>query len=513
MTLKGRTHHYLAGLASGYVVTLATIVVGLWLTPFTLRYLDREQFAVFVLASDVLMWLGLLEIGLTSVLNVQAAQLSARPDPDRLNRLASTTFFAQSTIALGVMAAGGVIALYFPDFFGLRAELRREGMQVMALMALGSALTVGSQTFSALLIAHQQIHVDNMIRLSLIAIRTALTVGLLMAGYGLISLAVAHLVAVVLTALLAVVRVWRLLPGLSLRVRHCSWAILRQTSGLGIWFSLGGLAGILIMNLDKIMTAKLVSVEMVTLLSLTGRLYVLAWSVIQQVTNTARPALAQIIGQGDLEGARRKYHQLSMLSTGLALVAAVGIWAGNGVFVSWWVGSQNYGGALLDGLLALNLIVHSWVLPNRAILTAGLIFVPQNSTSRFIEGLVNLGLSMGLGWFYGVPGIILATALAGIFVSCWYLPLLTARFFKTHLISLVVSDFFKLIGISVLLIFGVYYCRMVGTSISGLQGAVLASGLSVIIGFLALWYIGLDVDTKFRIRHAFYHKSSSSGTF
>lgn len=200
MILKGRTHHYLAGLASGYVVTLATIVVGLWLTPFTLRYLDREQFAVFVLASDVLMWLGLLEIGLTAVLNVQAAQLSARPDPDRLNRLASTTFFAQSAIALGIMAVGGVIAL-FPDFFRLRQELRQEGMQVMALMALGSALTVGSQTFSALLIAHQQIHVDNMIRLGLIIIRTALTVGLLMAGYGLLSLAVAHLTAVVITAL------------------------------------------------------------------------------------------------------------------------------------------------------------------------------------------------------------------------------------------------------------------------------------------------------------------------
>lgn len=101
--------------------------------------------------------------------------------------------------------------------------------------------------------------------------------------------------------------------------------------------------------------------------------------VIQQVTNTARPALAQIIGQGDLEGARRKYHQLSMLSTGLALIPAAGIWAGNGAFVSWWVGPQNYGGGLLDALLALNLVVHSWVLPNRAILVAGMAFVPQNS--------------------------------------------------------------------------------------------------------------------------------------
>lgn len=117
---------------------------------------------------------------------------------------------------------------------------------------------------------------------------------------------------------------------------------------------------------------------------------------------------------------------------------------------------------------------------------------------------------MGLGWFYGVPGIILATALAGIFTSCWYLPLLTARFFKTHLISLVVSDFSKLLGIAVLLIFGGYYLqRMVGASISGLPGAVLASGFKRpywVFGTLADW---LDVDTKIRITRAFYSKGSS----
>ena len=49
-----RTRNYVKGLASGYVVTLATIGVKLWLTPFVLRYLDREEFAVFLLAGDVL---------------------------------------------------------------------------------------------------------------------------------------------------------------------------------------------------------------------------------------------------------------------------------------------------------------------------------------------------------------------------------------------------------------------------------------------------------------------------
>src|SRR5215475_9924002 len=101
--MASRTSNYVKGLTTGYAATFSTIAVGLWLTPFTLRYLDREQFAVFTLASDLLMWLGLLDIGITSGLNVKAAQLSGRPDQEKLNRLASTAFYTQNLIVLFVL--------------------------------------------------------------------------------------------------------------------------------------------------------------------------------------------------------------------------------------------------------------------------------------------------------------------------------------------------------------------------------------------------------------------------
>lgn len=42
-----RTRNYLAGLLTGYTVTFVTVAVGLWLTSFTLRFLDREEYAIF----------------------------------------------------------------------------------------------------------------------------------------------------------------------------------------------------------------------------------------------------------------------------------------------------------------------------------------------------------------------------------------------------------------------------------------------------------------------------------
>src|SRR6266702_3598346 len=132
--------NYLKGLATGSTATVATIVVGLWLTPFTLKFLDREEYAIFALASDLLMWLGLLDLGITAGLNVQAAQLSGKPDAERLNRLASTAFFTQNLIVLAVLVVGGAMAVGFPHFFRVRQDLHQTTSTLMAMLVLVSAI-------------------------------------------------------------------------------------------------------------------------------------------------------------------------------------------------------------------------------------------------------------------------------------------------------------------------------------------------------------------------------------
>lgn len=489
---RSRTRSYLNGLASGYVVIVASIGVNLWLTPFVLRYLDREAFAVFLLVGDVLLWLGLIEIGYAAVLNVQAAQLSGRPDQAKLDSLASTTFFTQTAIAIVILALGGLVAFHFPAFFAVRPELNHDATIVMLILLLGVAIRVSAQTFSSLLIAHQQIHIDNLLRLMLLGLRTVITVALLAMGLGLLSLALASLFATMVTSVLAWARVRSLLPDLRIRWGNFSWSILRETSGLGFWFSLGGLAGILIMNLDRIVAAKVVSVDMVTTLVLTGTVYALAWTALQQITNTARPALAQIIGEGRTDRAREKYHQLVSLSTGLAIIGAGSLWAGNGAFVPWWVGPQNYGGVWLDGLLAMTLVVHAWVLPNRAVLTADLRYVPRSSWSRLLEGLLNLGLSIVFGRIWGVPGVVAATAVAGILTSGWYLPSLTARQFDVPLRILWRRDLPSLAGTLMTTLVAALAGRQIAEAIGGFTGAVLGGGLAATIGGALFFALFMD---------------------
>jgi membrane protein EpsK len=490
-----RTKNYLSGLVTGHAVILVTTVMGLWLTPFTLRFLSREEYAVFTLAGDMLMWLSLLDIGISSGLNVQAAQLTGKPDAERLNRLASAAFFTQNIVCLVILVAVSLAAFGFPIFFRISPELTQEAVLVTLTLGIGVAINIFAQTFSSLLIANQQIYADNIIRLSLVLFRTGLTVLFLLSGMKMLSLAVANLIAVIITTILALLRVRNLLPSLEIHRKWFSWQVLKSVGSLGIWFSLGGLAGMVITNLDRIITAKIISVELVTTLSLTGRVYILFSGLLHQLTNTARPMLGQLLGSGQIEQAFQRYRQIFVVSTGMTVISAAGLLSMNAGFVTRWVGKENYGGLWLDVALALNMIVHAWVLPNRAILSANMIVRPQ-TLSRLLEGLLNIMLSIVLAWQIGVVGIVVSTAIAGILSSNWYLPLLTSRMFNRPYKLFLMGDGLRLfIFASVMLILAIS-ARSWFDLDANLVAFLFVPSLVVIIGLIVFWFAILEMELR-----------------
>lgn len=492
---SSRTIRYLAGLLTGYTVTLVTLGVGFWLVPFTLRFLDREEFGIFTLAVDVLMWLTFLDLGVTAALKVQAAQLASRSQGERLNRLASTAFFTQLAVIGSVALLGACFTYSFPLFFQVRPELQRETQQVIGLMVFGAGLTLFTQTFSGILIAHQQIHIDNLIRLTSLAIRTTLTVVLLLHGWKMLSLAVASVAANGIMAALAILRVHFTLPWLTIRYRLASWQTFRSLFSLGLWFSLGGMAGILIESFDRVVAGRLISLESVTTLTLTGRVYVWALMLLAQITDTARPALGQLLGQGKHEETLANYRHLVALTAGGAVVVAASIWAGNGFFVPWWVGGQNYGGWQLDLAMAVNLMVHAWILPNRATLASGLIVKPQ-SMCRILEGCLNLALAIPLGWYFGLLGIVISTALASILTSCWFLPYLSATLFKQDFQSFLLPKTYR-VFLFFLLTFSVSFtARALGAYFPGILAGFASGLLTFLVSGPLLYFLVFDQSLR-----------------
>jgi len=497
-TSNSRVHNYVRGLGTGYVRMFVQVLVGLWLVPFTLQYLDRERFAIFSLTLGILGWLSLLDFGITGGLRVQVARLTGRPNPDELNRLVSSAFFTQCAVVGAVLVVGGGIALGFSHFFEVRPDLFHEAQIVFLIAVVGAAMSVAGQTFSALLIAHQQAHVDNMISLLLVAIRTVLTVVLLKLGWGLYSLAVAHVAARLVTAVLAVIRTYRVIPGLRIRYSLASWETLRGLANVGIWFTLGSIAGMAIDSLDSLVTAKVVSIATVTTLALTSRLYEFVGALVFVITDTARPMLGQLFGENKLEDAQKTYRHLVALSTGSAVVFALAVWAANCAFVTQWVGAANYGGSVVDTILALNLIMHMWVMPNRAVLSANLVVRPQ-TLARLVEGGVNLGLSIWFGYHWGLQGVLVATFISGCLTTVWYLPYLTSQQFQCSFLKVIWKDSAPILLLFVLLVPVAILGRYLAVNVMGFLGAFVGLAFTGAAGMALMWVVVCDASLRARL--------------
>ena len=497
--VSSRTGNYLTGLLTGYGVIALMLASNLFLTSFSLRFLDKEEYGIFVFSSDILAWLTLLDLGMSSGLRLQVSRLPGRRHAGRVNRLASTNFFTQLALSSLIILAAGLAAVFAPAFFNVRPDLRGAAAAVLLVMALGAAIDFVKQPLTSLLVARQQIHVGNVIRLVQVLARTALAVLFLLLGWGLLALAAAAVVSSGLAALLTFLRCRSSMPWLSIGLNRFSWPLLwRDLKGLNIWLAISAAAGSVTTGMDRILAASLISFESVTTLALTDRVYLLASLLLSQLLFTAQPGLGEIVGTGDASKSFATYRRVFLLTNGLALVVGLSLWSGNAAFVTSWVGANNYGGRWLDSVLLLALLTTTWTVSSRMILNAAL-RVRRHTQVRVAEALLNVCLSIILGSRYGLAGIVAATVLAAVVMSGWYVLLLVADYFGRGFWSLLrelAGPLFKPALILLPLAAGMRLCA---SASPGYAGAILASGVVCVCGFGLLWLFVFDAEMRRRV--------------
>lgn len=430
MTNIGQSIRYsfLMGTISGWFHIGLTVFVGLWLAPFLLRYMDREEYGLFSLANEMLMWFGLADIGISGALQTRVAHLSGKPDRNRLNELASTAFYAQLAEAVFVLVAGLAVTSVYTSFFNIRTDLKRDATLLLALLVIRSTISTATRVFSSLLIAHQRIHVDNIIKIGVIVLRTALIVILVRRGFGVVSLGIGSIVTAIAVTLPTVAYTYRLLPGLSLRWRHVSWKAFTPLLSMGMWFFLKYMARMGVVGSSKMITAKLVSLSAVTSLALTGRLYLLAQQLLMKLQMVLMPILGNMIGKGVKERAFMLFSRYFIVGNALSCTILGGLFAMNEGFVAGWVGRSNYAGEAVDFLLCLQGFLLFWSSTAMAILTANL-QLRRQTLCRLAEGTFGVILSISMGYLLGLEGIVAGLVVGTVATSFWYLPLTVCRAF------------------------------------------------------------------------------------
>src|SRR5690606_40075923 len=87
-----RTRRFLGGLSIGYFSMVLTLVVGLWLTPFLLGRIGTHEYGLWLITTQILGYLMLLDLGVGSLAPRETAYATGR-------RLSGNTNEAPATVA------------------------------------------------------------------------------------------------------------------------------------------------------------------------------------------------------------------------------------------------------------------------------------------------------------------------------------------------------------------------------------------------------------------------------
>jgi O-antigen/teichoic acid export membrane protein len=133
------------------------------------------------------------------------------------------------------------------------------------------------------------------------------------------------------------------------------------------------------------------------------------------------PGVGQLVASGDMTQPRRVLRELNFLASTVYGYAALAVTLGLNQFIEIWIGPAYLLSPWVVAALALNLYIVGTMTPIWAFRAATGMF-RETQYVFVVTAMLNIALSVLFAQFWGVAGVLLATALARVSTGSWYEP-------------------------------------------------------------------------------------------
>jgi O-antigen/teichoic acid export membrane protein len=409
---NSRLSRFVSGLGLGYVHTAVTVLVGLWLAPYLLHHLGSHQYGLWLLGTQVLVYLALMDLGIVQVVPRDVAIAAGRAHGN----------FAELQAIIGQT---GRIVLWQVPFVALIGFLTvwllpAEWVELrwpLAIVVSTFVVTFPLRVFNAVLQGLQDLAFVGGVQLAAWIAGTVVTVAGIASKLGLYSLAFGWVTTQLVSATLGWRRVVTTHPEvLPARIPTLVLSAVKPQITTGAWISINQIAQVLMAGTDLVVIGKLIGPEAVVLYACTGKLLTMMASQPQMFMQMALPALSELrtaASRDRLFDVSRSMAQVMLFLSGgiVAVVLAV-----NEPFVGWWVGEERFGGVGLTAMLLFSMLVRHM---NLTLVYTLFCFGYERrlALTSVADGLVGLAIMLWLIPKLGVYGAVLGALVSACVVS------------------------------------------------------------------------------------------------
>lgn len=417
----------LTGTLTGYVLLGITIVLGIFLMPFTMSHLGQSNYGLWMLVASMTAYFQLLDLGYGNGLVRQITQADAQGDENGVNEVLSTFLVVYGALGLVALAATALLALtVLPRFPNLSPEQIPTAQWVLGILGFRMAIGFPMGIFGAVTTARQRFALTGSVAIAVALLQAAATFLILRAGYGLVPLVAATTSLNVLSyvAYAAVAR--QTFPGMRLSPSLFSRRQVREVTAFSFYLFLISIAIHVGTSVDNLIIGAFAGTSAIAVYTVALRLAEYQRQLCGQFSGFLFPLMVRFDASGDGEAMRATLVDGTRLALGLVSGVTVCLLAFGGDIVTFWMGPGFSGSIVPLYLLALaGVIVVAQGPAGNSLLATG--------RHRLVAGvsilniLLNIVLSLALVSRYGLTGVAFGTTIPYIVLNAGIVMPVAAR--------------------------------------------------------------------------------------
>jgi O-antigen/teichoic acid export membrane protein len=375
-----------------FALTAATFVV---LTPLIVRSIGTEAYGLWTLVLSVVGFFGVLDLGFGTAVVKFVGECRGLGDARRRNEILSTTL-----VVYCVLAHEAVVVLWI---IGLRSVV----------------LNLPMSLFRGALFGSERIHEVNLVQLFGVAVYAAGVLVVVVTGAGVIALAVANLVAMLVEHAAYIWLSYRLLPDFALSPRLVRLDRVREIGSFSMYSLVSLISGLVLLRMDPALISAFLPLAAVAVYGVALKVAEYGLVFTKQFVNVLTPYFARSAAEGG-EAIGEVFERASRLALAFPAAAFVAAAVFGGSALGLWLGPEfAAGGRVLAVLAAATTVSAPQLVASTYLSMTG--HIRFTAWAAALAVLVNAGVSVALVGPLGLLGVALGTLTAAVIVDVFVL--------------------------------------------------------------------------------------------
>lgn len=483
---------------SSWSSTLITAIIALFMSPFLVHTLGKEQYGIWALVLSIISYTKLLNAGMNQTLSRFAPKCYATKDYNNLNQVINSVFLIFCISGVLVLIVSIIIAYYFIDFFNIDSQYLEMARNVLLLIGLNQALLFFYIVPSACGPFHRYT-ITNWISIIKTILGALLTVYFLKLGYGLLAMAIITVFITLSSSQIQTIIRNRIVPQIRYSIKYITKTrILEMLNYGGISFLIVA-TYMIIFNTDNIVIGIFQTTTAVTFYSIAGNLIGYLRIIAHSVSIPLTPLVSHMDSSSNFDEIKILYYNITKKLYYLygAVCISIIFWGESFIFL--WMGEDFDSTVKVLYILIIPICLCLPQLPANSVLLG----IGKHKLLFYIlaaEAVTNIVLSIILVQKWGIYGVAWGTAIPQLiiysFVYPWFFNKTISGNLKLFYKQLIKMSFYGVLftlPISFLLLEFNYQFNWIGFLVN-----VTIISISIALGF---FLVVLNKDEKIKVKN------------